>query len=154
MPSLSKPGIVHPIQQTTGVLVQKIRVDYVSFHTRVFVIATQSIVFEGHLGNLRRQGVEQARTHSRRESAAVSSRSSSKGICGEISNIRWFQEKKRTSEGVATRLFLHATHILKISHIRFCCVPNVMGFTRRADKKTDAVVLETPNNRQKRRSVK
>lgn len=32
MPSLSKPGIVHPIQQTTGVLVQKIRVDYVSFH--------------------------------------------------------------------------------------------------------------------------
>ena len=32
MPSLSKPGIVHPIQQTTGVLAQKIRVDYVSFH--------------------------------------------------------------------------------------------------------------------------
>ena len=32
MPSLSKPGIVYPIQQTTGVLVQKIRVDYVSFH--------------------------------------------------------------------------------------------------------------------------
>ena len=32
MPSLSKPGIINPIQQTTGVLVQKIRVDYVSFH--------------------------------------------------------------------------------------------------------------------------
>ena len=103
MPSLSKPGIVHPIQQTTGVLVQKSRVDYVSFHTRVFVIATQSIVFEGHLGNLRRQGVEQARTHSRRESAAVSSRSSSKGICGEISNIRWFQEKNEQ-----VRVLLHA----------------------------------------------
>lgn len=32
MPSLSKPGIVNPIQQTTGVLVKKIRVDYVSLH--------------------------------------------------------------------------------------------------------------------------
>ena len=32
MPSLSKPGIVHPIQQTTGVLVKIIRVDNVSFH--------------------------------------------------------------------------------------------------------------------------
>lgn len=32
MPSLSKPGIVNPIQQTTGVLVKKIRVDCVSFH--------------------------------------------------------------------------------------------------------------------------
>ena len=32
MPSLSNPGIINPIQQTTGVLVQKIRVDYVSFH--------------------------------------------------------------------------------------------------------------------------
>lgn len=32
MPSLSKPGIINPIQQTTGVLVKKIRVDYLSFH--------------------------------------------------------------------------------------------------------------------------
>ena len=32
MPSLSKPGIVNPIQQTTGVLVQKIRVDWISLH--------------------------------------------------------------------------------------------------------------------------
>ena len=31
MPSLSKPGIVHPIQQTTGVLVQKIRVNCLSY---------------------------------------------------------------------------------------------------------------------------
>ena len=42
MPSLSKPGIINPIQQTMGVLVQKIRVDYVSFHIARLAVGRQS----------------------------------------------------------------------------------------------------------------